>query len=286
MMSVFDDRACELGEGPLWHPERNQLFWFDITGKRLLTRDGDTAAEYHFNECVSAAGWVDQNRLLIASETALFVFNLQSGKRDHVVELEAGNPVTRSNDGRADRWGGFWIATMGKRAEPAAGAIYRFYQGELRRLVDGLTIPNAISFPPEAGYVTYTDTLTRVVTRWALDPATGWPTGEPTPWLDLNADGLNPDGAVFDVQGNFWVAQWGAARVAAYDTNGRFLRAVTTPGQHSSCPAFGGPDMESLFCTTARQGLSEDDIRAVPENGMIFCQPGVGKGQREAQVIL
>ncbi|MEX0280432.1 MAG: SMP-30/gluconolactonase/LRE family protein [Arenibacterium sp.] len=286
MTLIYDDRACELGEGPLWHPERQQLFWFDITGQRLLTVENGTPAEWHFNECVSAAGWVDETRFLIASETALFLFDLQSGKREHIVDLEADNPATRSNDGRADPWGGFWIGTMGKAAQPGAGAIYRYYRGELRKVVAGIMVPNAISFPPHGSFMCYTDSPTHIVMRLELDEATGWPVGEATPWLDLSADGLIPDGAVFDEDGNFWVAQWGAARVAGYDKDGQFLRAYSVPGQHSSCPAFGGADMRDLFCTSARQGLSSDDIAAIAENGMTFYHADVAKGQSEARVIL
>ena len=89
-------------------------------------------------------GWIDEDRLLVASETALWVMDLESGDRDHVTALEADNPVTRSNDGRADPWGGFWIGTMGKAAEPGRSAIWRYYRGEMRRLFPGLTITSQI----------------------------------------------------------------------------------------------------------------------------------------------
>jgi sugar lactone lactonase YvrE len=120
---IFDTRACQLGEGPLWHPVREQLFWFDITGRRLLTRKGDSAQEWHFAEMVSAAGWCGPDELFIASETGLFRFDLDSGNRTLLCALEADNTATRSNDGRADPQGGFWIGTMGKTEGPGAGAI-------------------------------------------------------------------------------------------------------------------------------------------------------------------
>ena len=178
---VFDPRACRLGEGALWHPLREQLFWFDILGKRLLSRTGKTPLEWRFEEHVSAAGWVDSGRLLIASETALFLFDLNDGTRTDVVPLEADNPVTRSNDGRADPWGGFWIGTMGKNAEAGAGAIYRYYKGKLRRLFTNITISNAICFSPDTHYAYFTDTRTRCIMRQALG-AEGWPNGEHHGW--------------------------------------------------------------------------------------------------------
>ena len=138
--TLFDARTCALGEGPLWHPERGQLFWFDILGKTLLSRQGDKTLSWRFDECVSAAGWIDRDTLLVASETALWRFDLNGAERSLVVPLEADQPLTRSNDGRADPWGGFWIGTMGFNAERGAGAIYRYYKGALRQLFAEITI--------------------------------------------------------------------------------------------------------------------------------------------------
>lgn len=286
MSVVFDDRPCDLGEGPLWHPERAQLFWFDITGNRLMTQKDGHQQSWQFPENVSAAGWVDRDTLLMASETGLWRFELKTGARSLVTHLEADDTVTRSNDGRADPWGGFWIGTMGKNAEPGAGSIYRFWRGELRRLVPDVTISNAICFAPDRSCAYFTDTVTRQVMRWSLDPETGWPEGQSTVFLDLTKDQLNPDGAVVDTIGNIWIAQWGANRVAAYSPEGRFLKAVGFDAAHASCPAFGGPDLTTLFCTTARQGLDATQIETQPTNGMTFAAPDAGKGQAEHRVIL
>jgi sugar lactone lactonase YvrE len=89
---VFDVRACVLGEGPLWHPERQQLFWFDILGKTLLSQRDGKPLTWAFDESVSAAGWIDFNTLLIASETGLWKFNLMTGERSLIVPLEEDQP--------------------------------------------------------------------------------------------------------------------------------------------------------------------------------------------------
>ena len=286
MSQVFDNRPCDLGEGPLWHPERQQLFWFDINNKRLMTRGAYEQNSWDFAEHVSAAGWVDKDTLLIASETGLWRFSLTNGEKKHVCPLEADNPITRSNDGRADPWGGFWIGTMGKQAEPHAGSIYRFWQGELRRLVPNVTISNAICFAPDRSCAYYSDTTTQQVMRCGLDPETGWPEGEASVFLDLRDEALNPDGAVVDAAGHIWIAQWGAARVACYDPSGRFQHAETFDAAHTSCPAFGGDDLSTLFCTTAREGLSAEALRDQPRNGMTFVAPNAGRGQTEHRVLL
>lgn len=282
---IFDDRACALGEGPLWHPLRKELFWFDITGRRMLSRGAEGAAEWHFDEMYSAAGWIDHDRLLLASESGLWVFDIPSGARTRLCDLEAENPVTRSNDGRADPQGGFWIGTMGKQAEKGAGSIWRWYKGELRQLFSKITISNAICFSPDGSFAHYTDTVTRQIMKVALGE-NGWPSGEPRVFLDLSAEGLNPDGAVVDAAGVLWVAQWGAGRVAAYAPDGRFSRAVSVDAPHASCPAFGGADLTTLFCTTAQEGLASDQLREWPRSGQTFAASEISKGQLEHRVLV
>jgi sugar lactone lactonase YvrE len=282
---VFDPRPCELGEGPLWHPERGQLFWFDITGKKLLTREGDAPREWAFSGCVSAAGWVDRGRLMIASETGLHLFDLDTGTADDLVPMEAEDKRTRSNDGRADPHGGFWIGTMGKRAAPGLGAIYRYYKGELRKLFAPITIPNAIAFAPDGSYATFADTPTRKVMRVRLG-RDGWLEGAPETFLDLRAEGLDPDGAVFDAGGNFWLAEWGAARVACYAPDGKRLRSIGFPAQHTSCPAFGGENLATLFCTSALQDVGAEDRARFPLTGQTFAAPSGAAGIAEHRVLL
>jgi sugar lactone lactonase YvrE len=282
---IFDARRCELGEGALWHPAKGQLFWFDILNRRMLSRQGDTPLEWVFDQMVSAAGWISETQLLIASETALLRFDLASGARETLTPLEADNPITRSNDGRADPFGGFWIGTMGKRAEQGAGAIYRYYRGELRKLYSDITISNAICFAPDGRTAHFTDTVTGRVMRLGLDGA-GWPNTAPQVYLDLSGKGFGPDGAVIDAAGNMWLAQWGAGCVACYDPAGQLLREVGFAAPHTSCPAFGGPDLTTLHCTSALQGMEDAARIAQPQAGMVFAAAGVAQGQAEHQVIL
>lgn len=252
--TVFDDRVCTLGEGPLWHPEREQLFWFDIVGKRLLSRRESGPLEWRFNETVSAAGWINRTEFLIASETALFRFDIESGAREDIVPLEADNPVTRSNDGRTDPHGGFWIGTMGHDFEPGAGSIYRFHAGRLEKLYANITVANSICFDPGGRIAYWTDTMTRQIMRQQLDPD-GWPDGAPEVFVDLRDAGFNPDGAVVDSEGAVWSAHWNAYKVARYLPDGTFDRSLEVGGRLVSCPEFGGPDLKKLFVTTATMGM-------------------------------
>lgn len=282
---IHDETQCRLGEGPFWHPERGQFFWFDILDNRLLSRTDDGLREWHFGENVSAAGWIDRDTLLVASETALFRYDLKTEAREDVVALEAGNAVTRSNDGRADAHGGFWIGTMAKSEQGAHGAIYRFYHGELRKLYPEIAIPNAMCFTPDGRYAHFCDTREQAIRRVALD-GDGWPAAESEILIDLRDEGLNPDGAVCDATGHVWNAQYGAGRIACYDPEGRFVHAVDIPASQTTCPAFGGPDLTTLYCTSAAQKLPAGEIRQTPAHGRTFRIAGAGQGLAEPRVKL
>lgn len=273
---IYDDTVCTLGEGPLWHPERAELFWFDILGKRLHRK----GQHWQFDRYVSAAGWVDDTRLLMADSIGLHLFDLDTEKAEQVAPLEAENTITRSNDGRADPWGGFWIGTMGINAEPNAGAIYRYYKGELHQLFPGITISNAISFAPNGSHAYFCDTTSRKIMRQRLAEKDGWPVGDPDLFLDFGPTDWGPDGAVVDAAGNLWNAQWGAARVACYAPDGTLRDTVAFPGQQTSCPAFGGPDLSTLFCTTAADGLTG------PDEGKTYAIETATTGQAEHRVLL
>lgn len=276
---ILDARPCTLGEGAFWHPARDQPFWVDILAGRLLGLIDGKPVNWDFGECVSAMGWLDRDRLLVASETALWRFDLLTGQRERLAGLEEDRPGNRSNDGRADPFGGFWIGTMGKKAEPGAGAIYRFHEGRITRLFPDLTIPNAICFAPDGRRAYFADTVEPRLLSVELDAA-GWPLGNPRTFADL--PGLAPDGAVTDAGGGLWNAQWGAGRVARYRADGSFDRAVGLPAPQVTCPCFTRDGR--MIVTSAREGMDGAGLARAPLSGQTFIiDPGV-QGRPEPRV--
>lgn len=278
---IHDDTNCLLGEGPLWHPERGELFWFDILARKLHTK----GRHWTFDTFATAAGWVDHDTLLIATARDFRLLTLSTGTQQHVAPLEADNPLTRSNDGRIDPWGGFWIGTMGIHEQTPIGAIYRFYKGELRTLFPGIAIPNSISFAPDGTTAYFTDTATQQIMRQPLD-GHGWPKGDPVLHVDLRGTGLWPDGAVVDAGGNLWVALWGAARVATFNPEGQEIASYAFPASQTTCPAFGDEDLSTLFVTSAAVGLSQPHVADHPASGQTFVLPTGTRGQREHRAVL
>ena len=278
--SLFDPRICELGEGAFWHPEREQAFWFDIHGRRLLSRHDGQALEWRLDEKASAMGWIDRDRVLIATETALILFDLRGGGRELLAPLEADRPDTRSNDGRADPMGGFWIGTMAHDARTGKGAIYRWYRGELRQLRAGVSIPNAICFSPDGRLAYFADTALQTVWSQELDDQ-GWPAAEATVFLDLTGTDEHPDGAVTDTQGRFWNARWGSGAVVCHAPDGHVLHRLKLPPAQTTCPAFIGSNLDRLMVTSAAENL-----HGAHDGTIWLLEPKGARGRPEPRVIL
>ena len=109
--------------------------------------------------------------------------------------------------------------------------------------------------------------------------ADGWPQGDPEVYIDLKADELNPDGAVVDSQGRLWNAHWGGGRLACYEA-GKCVQSFDLPARQATCPAFGGADLKTLYCTSAAIGVDERDA------GKTFSMDVDIPGQLEHRVIL
>jgi len=221
--SIFDETRCKLGEGPMWHPLRKQFFWFDIDGHRLFMRDGDALKTWEFGQYVSAAGWIDAETLLVATDKDLTRFSIETGARESVCPLEADNPATRCNDGR------------------------------------NISIPNAQCFAVDGSFLLWADTPKGIVWKQRLDSAHGWPDGEPEVFLDLPGESYRPDGAVIDADGNFWCAHHRHGKVTCHAPDGTETLSLAAPQTFVTCPAFGGEDMKSMIVTSADRGAADDE---------------------------
>lgn len=276
---VYDNRPCQLGEGVFWHPARQALFWFDICAEKLLWRGTSGTGELSLPERGSAAGIIDRSRVLLGVTSGLIWLNLDDGTSGPVARFpDAEGLVT--NDGRADPWGGFWISRMAPDEAAGAGEIWRWSGGEFRRVINGLTIPNAICFDAARQRLYWADTLRHQIMVQNLDAA-GWPQGQPGLFYDLTDQGGLPDGAITDACGNLWVALWGSGRVICVSPDGRLLSEESFGARQTSCPAFGGADFNTLFVTSAFDGMTDPDCAADPLSGMTFArQIAVGKDKR------
>jgi sugar lactone lactonase YvrE len=283
------DSQCSLGEGPIWHAGRQQLFFFDINEQTMfaVTAEGEIADSWLFNETVAAAAVVDDHTLVLATDTGLKEFDLATAGMNRINEIEADNPVTRTNDSRVHPSGAFWIGTMTRSEEEApVGSVYHYRAGQLTTLKSGIKIPNATCFSPDGRTAYWTDTPTKQILKVATDPATGLPVGEWTLFADVSEGRGYPDGAVVDSEGYLWNAKWGGSCVVRHAPDGSIDRIVEVPVSQVTCPAFGGPDLKTLFITTANKNMSAEQLAAEKVAGGLFAIDVDIAGQPEAPIVL
>jgi sugar lactone lactonase YvrE len=267
------DSKCELGEGPFWHPARQQLFFFDINEQSLFaaSADGEIQESWLFNETVTAAGIIDDDSLLLVSENGLIEFDLRIGGMNRLTDIERDIPTNRSNDCRVHPSGAFWIGTMVKDEGPEDGAVYHYRAGQLTKIISNVAIPNATCFSPDGRTAYWTDTPTKRILKCATDPETGMPVGEWELFADVSEGRGYPDGAVIDSEGYLWNAKWGGSCVVRHAPDGSIDRIIEVPVSQVTCPAFGGKDLKTLFITTAAKTLSAEQLAEEKVAGGVFA---------------
>lgn len=271
--SLLIDSRCSLGEGPFWHPGRQQLFWFDINNKAMFaaTPEGEVVQRWDLPEIVAAGSIIDQDNLAVVTETGLKRFHLQQGMGETIMPVEADKTATRCNDSRVHPSGAFWIGTMDRgNEEGAIGALYHYRSGKLTPLKTDIRIPNATCFAPDGRTAYWTDTPTKQILKVATDPQTGLPVGNWEVFADVSHEPGYPDGAVVDSEGYLWNAKWGGACIVRHAPDGSIERTIEVPVSQVSCPAFGGPDLKTLFLTTANKTMSAEQLAKEPTAGGIF----------------
>jgi sugar lactone lactonase YvrE len=208
----------------------------------------------------------------VAQAGALLRYDFVTDTSTPIIEIEPGETGNRTNDGRANFAGGFWIGTMRRNGEgrKGAGAVYQYRDGTLTTIAENITTPNSISFTRDGRTAYLADTPTGVIRRCALDPATGLPAG---PWEDFAAPEAlgGPDGAVVDTEGYVWSARWNGSCVVRFAPDGTIDQVVELPVSRVTCPAFGGDDYRTLYVTSAREGMTDEELKREPHAGSVFA---------------
>lgn len=269
---LFVDSRCELGEGPFWNPLLERLFWFDILNQTMLSAgtDGHIVDRITFKDTVSAGAVIDKDTLAIAQSGALLRYDFLTDTSSVITEIEEDVPTNRTNDSRVDRTGGFWIGTMGRKAEPGVGGVYQYRAGQTTKVIEHIRIPNSICFSPDGRTAYFTD-AGKMIIKCATDPETGLPVG---PWEDFfTMEGPGgADGSVVDSEGFLWNARWGGGKVIRISPDGKLDKVVEVPDvTRVSCPAFGGKDLKTLYLTTAREHMTPEELEREPHAGSVFA---------------
>ena len=250
------DPVAHHAEGPVWSDRWGGLRWVDMLAGDVLSLAADgTVARRHVGDVAAALRPRSGGGAVIAVERG---FALE-GADGTLTPLEPvwSDPGVRMNEGGCDPDGRFWCGSMAYDQRPGAAALYRLDpDGQVHRVLEGVTISNGLDWSPDGSLAYYDDTATHRVDLFDYDRETGLTARRP--FVRLPDDG-NPDGLTVDAEGGVWVALFGSGVVHRYTSAGVLDVVVEVPAAQVTACTLGGPRLDQLFVTTSREGLGPDD---------------------------
>ena len=281
-----------LGEGLCYDAKANLLWWVDIPMPSKL-HCLDLATQEHRSwkmpEMISYAVPRASGGLLIASHGGLNAFDPDEGEIRRIKQIE-DRPFNRSNDACCDPAGNLWVGTMQNNVAPdvspikiasGSGALYRVdAQLEIELKLDGIEIPNACCFSPDGSVMYFCDTPENNIRAYDLDLASG--AIKPGRDFATHERGL-PDGATVDADGGVWSARFGGSCVIRFDPDGKPDQIIEVPASQITCCTFGGPELDTMYITTARIDLPADKLAKEPQAGGLFAAKPGRKGVPDQQ---
>lgn len=262
-----------IGEGVLWHPSLNRLYWVDIEGcllHELFPLSGEVV-DHRMPAMVSTIVPDRDSGLILTLKGSISHYNPQSGILTYLTDVELDVESNRCNDGKCDPDGRLWFGTMSLNADKGAGALY-VYDGNEEPLLklSQQTIPNGIVWSNDGSTMYYIDTATRSVDEYRYDSVSGEIYFLRKAIVVPEMLGY-PDGMAIDEEGMLWIAHWGGYGVYRWNPiSGVLLQKIAVPVPNVASCAFGGDSYHTLFISTARSGLSGYELSKYPLSGSLF----------------
>lgn len=262
-----------LGESPVWHPLEKVLYWVDITGEKLHRYNFEKEETETFEMgcmigCVVPA--TKNYSVIVALETGIFG-RTASGAFDKLSSYPSGElDANRFNDGKCDSAGRLWLGTMNKNVVKKAGNLYAFDGNNPLLKQTGITISNGMEWSKDGRTMYYIDTFDYTVYKYDFDLLTGSISNRRTAIKVAEKYGA-PDGMTIDSRGMLWIAHWGGSAVRCWNPEtGKMIQKIRVPAPHVTSCTFGGKNMDTLFITSAIEGLSEIQMKDFPLSGSVF----------------
>jgi sugar lactone lactonase YvrE len=251
-----------VGEGPLWHPEHGALYWTDVNGfllQRYEIASGAVRA-WRFDEPVCALSLTtDRERLLVALGSRLILWSPETNIRTEFARPEQNTPFNRLNDGATDPNGAFWVGSMRNNVaadgshvdvEGATGSLFRVAPNGAVTVFDtGFGITNTVTWSPDLAIFYCGCSVRNVIYAYDYDSASSSVTDR-RPFLAGHERGV-PDGSAVDADGYLWNCRFFGGCILRVAPDGRVDRVVEMPVSNVTNCAFGGPDLRTLYVTTA-----------------------------------
>ena len=272
----------QLGEGAFWDSKRQKLWFVDIE-KGEVHEFTPSNHSHKFRKTGQKIGTVvptyPASDLILGLEDGIYVSSEEETPPQLLVRIPELKKPARLNDGKCDPQGRFWVGGLHPK-EKGTSHLYR-YQREgntpvVKTILDSVSISNGICWSLNGKTMYYIDTPTRKVKAFDFEGNTGSISNGRT-CIEI-PDSLGwPDGMTMDSKGNLWIGMWGGFGVTSWSPGtGKLLARVLVPAPNVTSCAFGGPKMEDLFITTAREGLTSEQLKQYPNCGDLYvAKPGV-----------
>jgi sugar lactone lactonase YvrE len=280
------DTPMQLGESPLWHPEEQCLYWIDIEGRavhRLHTASGEHR-KWDMPAEPGCIAWCASGGMIVPLRSGIMHLDTDSGALTQLAAPPYDTSLERFNDGGCDAAGRFWMGTIYEPRDRQDAALYSMQRGALHDSGLRATVSNGLAFSPDNATLYHADTTAHRITAYEYDLESGSVgAGKLLRQFskERNADyGGRPDGAAVDSEGNYWCAMYEGSRVLKLSPRGDILREIRLPLRCPTMPAFGGPDLRTLYITSVRAKRPADEIAAFPLSGCVLSLQVDVPGQR------
>lgn len=261
-----------LGESLVWNERTNALYWVDIRLPAIRAFDHASGRidTWPMPDLVGSIALTHDDRLLVALPETIALFDPSTASLDPFVAAPARIPGHRFNDGRCDRQGRFWAGTMHNITRAPEGVLYKLEgQSALVAVESGICIPNSLAWSPDGRTMYFADSLRYTIFAYDFDTASGAMSGKRV-FATTKHPGF-PDGSTIDAEGYLWNAEFNAWRVVRYAPDGTVDRVIDVPTHRPTCCGFGGPNLDTLYITTASQQMSDDELRRQPLAGALLA---------------
>lgn len=248
-----------LGESPVWCSSSQTLWMVDIRAPAVLQFNPDNKTFRRF-DMPDLTGMVALATSGLIAGVGRLVQQLDpvSGALGQVlIELDSEYPDNRINDSKVGPDQALWCGTMARSNPTTSGSLFHYSSdGALLTLRKQIAIPNALCFSPDAQTVYFADTKQGEILQapWNRDATPNDPM-EFAPFAAANIAPGSPDGSCMDADGYIWNARYGGSCVVRINPQGTLDRVIELPAKQPTCCALGGPNLKTLFITTAQQNL-------------------------------
>ena len=270
---VLNVRA-ELGEGPVWDAASGTLYRVDLFAGVVHSYQpaSGLTGSVEVGEIIGCVVPRQSGGLLAATASGIYHLDPATGAKTRVSAIEADRPETHFNDGKVDPAGRFWFGSIAvDRTSDVLGDLYSLEPDlTVTHRLAGVDNTNGMDWSPDGRTMYYIDSLTRQVTAYDYDAASG-AISNPRPLVTLPEGTGVPDGMTVSVDGTLWVAHWGGARVTRWHpATGALLQTIAVPANLTTSCAFAGPALDELYITTARYQEPITALAAQPFAGGLF----------------